>query len=172
MQRHPLAPDTDLSDPGLWLLLREKNVAAYSSVFGDHSHRHRSQRQPGDLYRHRGADQAGVCRRPISRIHRYCDFLRCPAAVDLFSSGFDPAGEIPGREENGMKFLSNKYSRVLSLVLLLQAGAYYAVAFRGERAPAASPLSSFPTMLGQWRMTLDAPIEKEVQDVLNADDTL
>lgn len=71
-----------------------------------------------------------------------------------------------------MKFLSNKYSRVLTLILLLQAGAYYAIAFRGERAPAASPLSSFPASIGPWRMTLDAPIEKEVQDVLNADDTL
>ncbi|MBZ5623624.1 MAG: EpsI family protein [Acidobacteriia bacterium] len=71
-----------------------------------------------------------------------------------------------------MKVLGNKYSRVLVLVLLMQAGAYYAVALRGERTPVSASLSSFPSTVGEWHMTLDAPIEKEVQDVLKADDTL
>ena len=66
----------------------------------------------------------------------------------------------------------NKYSRALILVLLLQAGAYYAIAFRGELVLPATPLSSFPSMVNGWRMTQDAPIEKEVQDVLKADDLL
>jgi EpsI family protein len=71
-----------------------------------------------------------------------------------------------------MNYMNNKYSRALILVLLLQAGAYYAVAFRGELAPPAFPLSSFPSMIDGWHMTQNAPIEKEVQDVLKADDIL
>lgn len=68
--------------------------------------------------------------------------------------------------------MNHKYIRALTLVLLLQAGAYYAVAFHGEFVPASAPLASFPTSFNGWRMTQDAPIEKEVQDVLKADDTL
>lgn len=71
-----------------------------------------------------------------------------------------------------MDFMNNKYARALVLVLLLQAGAYYAIAFRGELVPATAPLASFPHTVNGWHMTQDAPIEKEVLDVLKADDTL
>ena len=71
-----------------------------------------------------------------------------------------------------MRLLSSRYARVLTLVLLLQGGVYYAVASRSELTPAIAPLSSFPTHLAGWSMAQEFPIEKEVQEVLKADDTL
>lgn len=71
-----------------------------------------------------------------------------------------------------MTFLNNKYARVLSFVLLLQAVAFYAVARRQENIPNVGPLSSFASFINGWQMIKDLPIEKEVQDVLRADDTL
>jgi EpsI family protein len=71
-----------------------------------------------------------------------------------------------------MSFPGNRYARVLTAVLLLEGTAFYAVASRSERAPLVSPLSLFPHALGGWIMARDAPIEKEIQDVLRADDTL
>ena len=71
-----------------------------------------------------------------------------------------------------MVFLNNKYARVLTVVLLLQAGAFYAIARRPERVPPMGPLSGFPVLVGNWQMLQDLPIEKEILDVLRADDTL
>jgi EpsI family protein len=71
-----------------------------------------------------------------------------------------------------MSFPGNRYARVLTAVLLLQGAAFYAVASRSERAPLVSPLSLFPSAFGGWTMARDVPLEKEVQDVLKADDTL
>lgn len=71
-----------------------------------------------------------------------------------------------------MGFLNNKYVRVLTGVLLLQAAAFYAIAVRAENMPEARPLSFFPSELGGWRMLQDVKIEQEVQDILKADDTL
>lgn len=68
--------------------------------------------------------------------------------------------------------MSSKYTRALVLLLLLQASAYYAVAFREELVRPAAPLSAFPPILNQWRLVQDAPVEKEVQDILKADDLL
>ncbi len=71
-----------------------------------------------------------------------------------------------------MSFLDSRYARVLTAVLLLQGVAYYAIALRSEQAPRVSPLGLFPRQLGEWAMARDVPIEKEVQDVLKADDAL
>ena len=71
-----------------------------------------------------------------------------------------------------MEFLNNKYARILTLVLLVQAVAFYAVARRAENVPTVLPLSTFPTTVGEWKMLQDMPLEQEVQDVLKADDTL
>src|SRR5688572_3354494 len=71
-----------------------------------------------------------------------------------------------------MNFLRHKYARLLTLILLMQAAAYYAIAMRTERMPAVAPLDRFPVVVGEWRMTQDAPLEKEVLAVLKADDTL
>jgi EpsI family protein len=71
-----------------------------------------------------------------------------------------------------MHLLNNRYARALTLVLLLQGGVYYAVASRSELTPAIGPLAAFPDRLDGWRKDRDFPIEKEVQEVLKADDTL
>ena len=71
-----------------------------------------------------------------------------------------------------MEFLNNKYARILTLVLLLQAIAFYAIARRSDIIPAVGPLANFPAHIGDWQMIQDMPIEKEVEDVLRADDTL
>ncbi len=71
-----------------------------------------------------------------------------------------------------MRFLNSRYAAVLTIVLLLQAGAYYAVASRPEQTPNVAPLSLFPTAIGEWHMARDYPIEPDVQEVLKADDTL
>jgi len=62
--------------------------------------------------------------------------------------------------------------RALMVVLLLQATAFYATAWRQETVPDVAPLSVFPAAVPGWNMVRDYPIEKEVQDVLRADDTL
>ena len=71
-----------------------------------------------------------------------------------------------------MSLPGNRYARVLTAVLLIQATAFYAIASRSERAPLVSPLSLFPSAFSGWTMERDVPIEKEVQDILKADDTL
>jgi len=71
-----------------------------------------------------------------------------------------------------MQLLNHKYAALLLGLLLLQAGAYYALEFRGENVPAILPLATFPAELGPWHMVKEIPVEKEVQEVLRADDTL
>jgi EpsI family protein len=71
-----------------------------------------------------------------------------------------------------VEFLSNKYARGLTIVLLLQAGAFYAIARRPENVPLVGPLSGFPSMVANWHLLQDLPLEKEVKDLLRADDTL
>jgi EpsI family protein len=71
-----------------------------------------------------------------------------------------------------MDFLNLKYARPLLLILLLQAVAFYALAFRAETVPPAMPLATFPERLGSWQMAKEIPVEKEIEEVLKADDTL
>jgi EpsI family protein len=71
-----------------------------------------------------------------------------------------------------MRFLNGKYALWLTALLAVQGGAYYAIASRPELTPPVGPLASFPTVLSGWEMVRDYPIEKEIQDVLRADDTL
>ncbi|HUI79368.1 MAG TPA: EpsI family protein [Bryobacteraceae bacterium] len=71
-----------------------------------------------------------------------------------------------------MNWIRNKVVRVLSLVLALQAIILYTTITRAEIIPNVKPLFEFPTHFGGWSMVRDVPIEKEVQDVLKADDIL
>ena len=71
-----------------------------------------------------------------------------------------------------MSFLQNKYARILTFILLLQGVCYYAVARRSEHIPVVSPLAAFPTTIGPWYTYREYPMEKEVEDVLKADDTM
>jgi EpsI family protein len=69
------------------------------------------------------------------------------------------------------KFLTSAKARVLTAVLVLQCAVLYGFQ-RRELVPSVPPLATFPTMLSGWRMVEEGVIEKEVQDVLKADDTL
>ena len=77
----------------------------------------------------------------------------------------------PGSEVR-LNVFRSKYSRAVTLILLLQAVAYYAVARREEQIPVIEPLNAFPAAFDGWREIKEYPVEKEVQDVLRADDTL
>ena len=63
-------------------------------------------------------------------------------------------------------------ARLLLILLLLQAGVYYAVAYRAEKIPSNAPLKSFPQASGDWVAVQEFPLQPEVQEVLRADDTL
>jgi EpsI family protein len=62
--------------------------------------------------------------------------------------------------------------KVLTIALLVQCLAFYAMANRTESTPIVSALSSFPQQLGEWRMVREGVIEKEIMDVLRADDAI
>jgi len=68
--------------------------------------------------------------------------------------------------------MKNPYVRAVAVVLLLQALAFYAFASRSETVPPVQPLILFPSVIGDWLIFRDYPIEKEVLEVLKADDTL
>jgi len=70
------------------------------------------------------------------------------------------------------RFLKENSSRLVTAALLVQAGLYYVVSLRAEKIPVVSALSAFPATEGEWRSVREDPIEKEVLDVLRADDTL
>lgn len=71
-----------------------------------------------------------------------------------------------------MKLPNSRIARVLTLLLVLQGGAYYAAAFRTEKTPLVPPLSVFPTSLNDWYMTAEVPPDPQVESVLKADDQL
>jgi EpsI family protein len=71
-----------------------------------------------------------------------------------------------------VSLVNNKFSRVLTLVLLLQAAMLYGVASRAELVPSLRPLADFPRGLAGWNAVGEFPIEPEIQEVLRADDTL
>jgi EpsI family protein len=71
-----------------------------------------------------------------------------------------------------MKFLTNKYARILTLALILQIFAFYALALREERIPFAGPLADFPSTIDHWTTWHDYPLDADTQAVLKADDVL
>jgi len=71
-----------------------------------------------------------------------------------------------------MSFLTGKYARILTALLLLETVVFYSVALRAENLPPVSPLASFPTSVAGWDMYKDVKIEQETLDILKADDTL
>ncbi len=68
--------------------------------------------------------------------------------------------------------LQGKYARLLTIVLVVQGGAYYEIRSRSELTPPAAPLALFPAQLGGWQLAKEYTIEPEVQNVLRADDML
>lgn len=68
-------------------------------------------------------------------------------------------------------FLSSKYARILTVVLLGQAALFYS-ALGGQKVPLGRPLDEFPALVGDWRMTQQGVVEPEVKEILKADDLL
>jgi len=77
---------------------------------------------------------------------------------------------MPGPEGKRC-FLRTPHAAILSLVLVAQAVVVFGFS-RAESAPPLRPLKDCPTQFGDWRMVSEGVIEKEVQDVLRADDTM
>jgi EpsI family protein len=70
-----------------------------------------------------------------------------------------------------LNLLQNKYVRILSAALLVQAALFYATS-RGEIVPDVRPLRDFPRELPGWAMAKEGYVDDETQAVLKADDTL
>lgn len=69
------------------------------------------------------------------------------------------------------RFLAAKPAKVLTAVLLIQAAAFYGMA-RTEETHIVQPLRTFPASIGNWTLLQEGTVEKEVMDVLRADDVL
>ncbi len=68
-------------------------------------------------------------------------------------------------------FLKSRAVQIATVLLAAQAIGLYAVS-RREDVPLARPLGNFPQQLGPWTMAQEGVVEKEVRDVLKADDLL
>ncbi|HEX4165956.1 MAG TPA: exosortase-associated EpsI family protein, partial [Bryobacteraceae bacterium] len=68
-------------------------------------------------------------------------------------------------------FWRTKSARVLSIVLLLQAAAFYGFS-RSEKTPPHKPLAQFALENSPWTMSQELQVDKESLDVLKADDLL
>lgn len=67
--------------------------------------------------------------------------------------------------------LRSKSARILTLVLLVQAGVFYGLS-RGENLPYHRPLAQFSMASTDWVMQQDVQLDQETLDVLKADDIL
>jgi EpsI family protein len=66
----------------------------------------------------------------------------------------------------------NPYVRVVAFILLLEALAFYAFASRAETTPPVEPLVLFPSVIGDWLIVRDFPLDPAILELLKADDTL
>jgi EpsI family protein len=71
-----------------------------------------------------------------------------------------------------VKFLNHPAARVLTVVIVLQAFAYYAIASRSELVPPMAPLSTFPLASQGWQCVRQEELDKDIQELLKADDTI
>lgn len=74
-------------------------------------------------------------------------------------------------QNSSFSFLQSRAAKLLTLVLLIQAGIFYGFQ-RNEVLPENKPLSSVPTTFGSWQLIDEGVVEKEVQDQLRADELL
>lgn len=68
-------------------------------------------------------------------------------------------------------FFGSTSARVLTIVLLLQAAAFYGFS-RNENIPAHKPLDEFTLASNNWVLIQNVDIDQETKDVLKADDLL
>jgi len=76
-----------------------------------------------------------------------------------------------GATDGRFGFLKSTQARVLTVVLLAQLVGVFAFS-RKEAVPVVQPLDTLPAQLGSWSMVQQGTVEKEVLDVLKADDVL
>ena len=69
-------------------------------------------------------------------------------------------------------FLTGRTAQLLTAFLFIQVAVFQAVARRTEFVPQVKPLATLPLQLGAWSTKQEFQTEKEVMDVLRADDTL
>jgi EpsI family protein len=70
-----------------------------------------------------------------------------------------------------MRFLKTPPSLCLSVILAVQAATFYGVS-RQETPPPHPKLAGFPAQVNGWVLVQEGVVEKEVQEVLRADDLL
>ena len=75
-------------------------------------------------------------------------------------------------DSNSWGFLRSRSTQILTLLLLGQAGLYYAKAKVSERVPLIQPLAEFPKQMEGFRFYQEGVVEQEVRDVLKADELL
>ena len=68
-------------------------------------------------------------------------------------------------------FLKSNAAKILTLILGLQAVALLSYS-RPESVPPSKPLQDFPLQIAEWQRKADGIMDKEVMEVLQADDTL
>lgn len=68
-------------------------------------------------------------------------------------------------------FFRDKYARILTLVLILQVAGFYVIS-RRENVPLNRPLDQFSKQFSGWRMVQEDAVDKEILDVLRADDVM
>lgn len=66
-------------------------------------------------------------------------------------------------------FLKSKSARILSIVLLAQAGVFYGFS-RNEHVPSRAPLSNFSIKNSPWQLRQELALDQETLDILKADD--
>jgi EpsI family protein len=71
----------------------------------------------------------------------------------------------------GSQLLTGLPARILSVVLLCQAAAFYIFA-RPEIIPQNEPLATVPQQFGSWTLQEEGVVEQEIKDVLKADELL
>jgi EpsI family protein len=69
-------------------------------------------------------------------------------------------------------WFNSKAVRILTIVLLAQAAAFYAFASRAEKIPTHVPLAQFSLPSGNWSAVEELPMDKDSLEVLKADDIL
>jgi EpsI family protein len=75
------------------------------------------------------------------------------------------------RRHSQKGFLNSKAAFILTVVLLAQAALVYGYT-RREIVPVHTPLATVPSTIGQWQQVSEHTIDKEIQDILKADDLL
>ncbi|HVX66212.1 MAG TPA: EpsI family protein, partial [Bryobacteraceae bacterium] len=76
-----------------------------------------------------------------------------------------------GATEGTFRFLRSRHARVLTVLLAAQLAGLFAFS-RKEAVPDTRPLDMLPAQLGSWSLVQRGTVEKEILDVLKADDVL